>query len=232
MKTIGIIGGMSWESSAQYYAIINRAVRDRLGPKRSASILLHSLDFGPIAQLQAEDRWDQLGSIMADSACSLAAGGADCLLIATNTMHKLAEEVESACDLQLIHIADATAEAIKAQCLRKIGLLGTAFTMEQDFYRARLADRHGLEVIVPKAEDRGEVHRVIYEELISGVLLESSREAYRGIIARLAADGAEGVILGCTEIALLVSQADSPVPIFDTTELHALAAADFALSDS
>lgn len=230
MKTIGIIGGMSWESSAQYYAIINRAVRERLGPPHSARILLDSLDFGEIAALQHDGQWERLGAMLADSARALAAGGADCVVIGTNTMHKLAPEVEAACDLPLIHIADATGEVIAAQGLNKVALLGTAFTMEQDFYRERLSERFGLEVIVPEAEDRAEVHRVIYEELVAGQVRDGSREAYRRIIARLADRGAQGVILGCTEIMLLVNQSDSPVPIFDTTEIHALAAVDFALS--
>ncbi|EAQ29164.1 aspartate racemase [Erythrobacter sp. NAP1] len=221
---------MSWESSAQYYAIINRAVRDRLGSPHSARILLHSLDFAPIAQLQADGEWEELGEAMADSARSLEAGGADCLLIATNTMHKLADDVEEASDLPLLHIADSAADAACAEGLTKMALLGTAFTMEQDFYRERLEEHHGLDVIIPEAGDRAEVHRIIYEELIAGEVLDASRETYREIIARLVDQGAQGVILGCTEIMLLISQSDSPVPVFDTTELHALAAVDFALS--
>lgn len=230
MKTIGIIGGMSWESSAQYYAIINRAVRDRMGPSHSARILLHSLDFGPIAALQAQGEWDELAEMLADSARALEAGGADCVLIATNTMHKLAEEVEEACDLPLIHIADCTADAVCEAGLTRVALLGTAFTMEQPFYRERLEEHHGLEVLIPEADDRAEIHRVIYEELIGGKVLDASRETIREIIARLVDGGAGGVILGCTEIGLLIDQSDSPVPIFDTTQLHALAAVDFALS--
>ncbi|AWW73868.1 aspartate/glutamate racemase [Erythrobacter sp. KY5] len=230
MKTIGIIGGMSWESSAQYYAIINRAVRDRLGSPHSARILMHSLDFAPIAQMQADGEWEQLGEAMAGSARALEAGGADCLLIATNTMHKLADEVEEACDLPLIHIADSTADAVCEKGLTRVALLGTAFTMEQDFYRDRLEEHHGLDVIIPDNDDRAEVHRIIYEELIAGEVRDTSREAYREIIERLVDQGAQGVILGCTEIMLLISQSDSPVPIFDTTELHALAAVEFALS--
>lgn len=230
MKTIGIIGGMSWESSAQYYAIINRAVRDRMGPMRSAKILMHSLDFAPLAALQKAGEWDELAEIMVDSAQALEAGGADCVLIATNTMHKLADDVEAACDLPLIHIADTTADAVCAEGITRVALLGTAFTMEQPFYRERLEEHHGLDVIVPEAEDRAEIHRVIYEELISGQIFDQSREAYREIIARLVEQGAQGVILGCTEIGLLINQADSDVPVFDTTELHALAAVEFALS--
>lgn len=230
MKCIGIIGGMSWESSAQYYAILNRAVRDRLGPAHSASILLHSLDFGPIAALQKADEWEQMGAIMADSAQALEAGGAECIVIATNTMHKLAEEVEEACDLPLLHIADCAADAVCGEGITTVALLGTAFTMEQQFYRERLEEYHGLDVLVPEDDDRAEVHRVIYEELIAGQVNDTSRETYREIIARLVERGAQGVILGCTEIMLLIDQSDSPVPIFDTTELHALAAADFSLS--
>lgn len=230
MKTIGIIGGMSWESSAQYYAIINRAVRDRLGPSHSASILMQSVDFGPIAALQAAGEWEQLGAIMVGAARSLEAGGAGCIVIATNTMHKFAPQVEATCQLPLLHIADAAGEAITLQGLTRVALLGTAFTMEQDFYRATLRDNHGLDVIIPDADDRAEIHRVIYDELIAGEVLDSSREAYRAIIARLADKGAEGIVLGCTEIGLLIGASDSPVPIFDTTRHHALAAVDFALT--
>lgn len=230
MKTIGIIGGMSWESSAQYYAIINRAVRDRLGPSHSAKILLNSLDFGPVAALQAAGEWDRLGEIMADSARALEAGGADCIVIATNTMHKLADRVEAATTLPLLHIADATGAAIVAERHKKVALLGTGFTMEQDFLKARLAERHGLEIIIPDPEDRAEVHRVIYEELIAGKILKSSRDAYCDIIARLHGRGAQAVIFGCTEIGLLLSADDSRLPVFDTTWLHARAAAEFALS--
>ncbi len=231
MKTIGIIGGMSWESSAQYYTIINRAVRDRLGPLHSARILMQSLDFATIAALQAAGDWKNLGEVMADSARALEAGGADCILVATNTMHKLAPEIEAATRLPLLHIADATADAIRSEGLSKIGLLGTAFTMEQDFYRERLGQRHGIEVIIPEPSDRAEVHRVIYDELVAGEIRPASRDAYRGIISRLADRGAQGVVLGCTEIMLLVEPADSPVPLFDTTRLHALAAVEFALGD-
>ncbi len=230
MKTIGIIGGMSWESSAQYYALINRAVRDRLGSPHSAQILMHSLDFGPIAALQAEGEWDQLSELLVDSAEALEAAGADCLLLATNTMHKCADAIEDASDLPLLHIADAAADAICAEGITRVALLGTAFTMEQDFYRERLEEHHGLEVIIPEAEERAEVHRIIYEELIAGEINDTSRESYREIISGLADEGAQGVILGCTEIGLLITQEDSPVPIFDTTALHAQAAVEFALS--
>lgn len=229
MRTIGIIGGMSWESSAQYYTIINRAVRERLGAPHSAKILMHSLDFGEVERLQHAREWEALGRMIGGSARSLQAGGADLLIIATNTMHKLAPEVEAACDLPLLHIADPTAEAIKLQGFTKVGLLGTAFTMERDFYRGRLEDRHGLEVLIPRHADRVEVHRIIYEELVNGSAREESREIYRAVIARLVDRGAEAVILGCTEIMLLVGQEDSEIPLFDTTGLHALAAVDAAL---
>ena len=229
MRTIGIIGGMSWESSAQYYTIINRAVRERLGAPHSAKILMHSLDLSEVERLQHAREWEALGRMIGESARSLQAGGADLLIIATNTMHKLAPEVEAACDLPLLHIADPTAEAIKLQGFTKVGLLGTAFTMERDFYRGRLEDRHGLEVLIPRHADRVEVHRIIYEELVNGSAREESREIYRAVIARLVDRGAEAVILGCTEIMLLVGQEDSEIPLFDTTGLHALAAVDAAL---
>ncbi len=229
MKTIGIIGGMSWESSAQYYTIINRAVRERLGAPHSAKILMHSLDFCVVERLQRAGEWRALGEMLGESARSLQAGGADLLIIATNTMHKLAPEVQAACDLPLLHIADPTAEAIKVQGFTKVGLLGTAFTMEQDFYRGCLEDKHGLEVLIPRHADRVEVHRIIYEELVNGSIREESREIHRAVIARLVDRGAEAVILSCTEIMLLVGQEDSEIPLFDTTGLHALAAVDAAL---
>ena len=231
MRTIGIIGGMSWESSAQYYALINRAVRDRLGAPHSARILLHSLDFGEVERLQHAGQWDRLGDLMAQSAQSLEAGGAQCVVLATNTMHKLAERIEGATGLPFLHIADPTARAIKAQGLRRVGLLGTAFTMEEDFYRERLERVFGLEVLIPQASDRATVHRVIYEELVAGKVVEPSRDAYRDVVARLVAEGAEAVILGCTEIMLLLGEGDCAVPLFDTTALHAQAAVDFALSE-
>jgi aspartate racemase len=234
MRTIGIIGGMSWESSAQYYALINRGVRDRMGPQNkmahSAQVLMHSLDFGPIAEAQAQGDWDELAEVLADSARSLETGGADCVLLATNTMHKLADAVEEASDLPFLHIADCAADAVCDAGITRVALLGTAFTMEEPFYRERLEEHHGLDCIVPDAEARAEVHRIIYQELVAGQINDSSREAYRDIIAQLAADGAQGVILGCTEIGLLIDQSDSDIPLFDTTKLHAEAAVDFALS--
>lgn len=228
MKTIGLIGGMSWKSSAQYYRIINQAVRARLGGVHSARILMLSVDFGAIERLQRAGDWAALADEMIDAARRLERGGADMLLICTNTMHLLADQVAAAVPLPLLHIVDPTAHAILAAGHRRIGLLGTAFTMEQAFYRDRLESR-GLEVIVPDAADRAAVHRIIYAELVAGQLLSASRDTYRAVIARLVDRGAEAIVLGCTEIMLLVGTADSPVPLFDTTELHALAAVDAAL---
>lgn len=229
MKTIGLIGGMSWESSAEYYRIINQSVRDKLGPKASARLVLWSFDFAEIAALQASGSWRALDALMVEAARRLEAAGAEALVICTNTMHKSAPEIEAACPLPLLHIADPTAAALKADGHRKVALLGTAFTMEQAFYRARLEEQHGLEVLIPEADDRAEVHRVIYEELVAGRIETASREAYRGVIARLVARGATAVILGCTEIMLLVGPEDSAVPLYDTTRLHAEAAARLAL---
>lgn len=230
MKTLGLIGGMSWESSAEYYRIINQGVRDRLGPKASARLVLWSFDFAEIAALQAAGDWPALDALMVEAARRLEAAGADALAICTNTMHKCAPAIEAASALPLIHIADPTAEALKADGHSRVGLLGTAFTMEQAFYRARLEARHGLEVLIPDGEDRAEVHRVIYEELVSGRIEAASREAYRAVIARLVARGATAVILGCTEIMLLLGPDDSAVPLYDTTRLHAEAAVAAALA--
>jgi len=230
MKTLGLIGGMSWESSAQYYRLINEEVRRRLGAAHSAQLLMWSVDFAPIKQLQHDGDWDALARHMVDAAERLQAGGADVLLICTNTMHALTTQIEAACPLPLLHIADPTATAIVAAGWRRVGLLGTAFTMEQDFYRGRLAGRFGLEVLVPEAEDRQQVHDIIYQELIAGVVSERSRQVYADVIARLVARGAEAIILGCTEIMLLVRPQDSAVPLFDTTSLHAQAAVDAALA--
>ncbi len=230
MKMIGLIGGMSWESSAEYYRIINERVRERVGPTASAPCLLWSFNFAEIEALQHRGDWQGLTTRMIDAARRLEAGGAKALLICTNTMHRMAADVQAAVNVPLLHIADPTAEAIKAAGFRKVGLLGTAFTMEHDFYKGRLADQHGLSVIVPNEQDRATVHRVIYEELVAGQVLPSSRDAYRAIIARLVEDGAEAVILGCTEIMLLVRPEDSSVPIFDTTALHAAAAIETALT--
>jgi len=230
MRLIGLIGGMSWESSAAYYRLLNEGARARLGPTASARCLFWSFDFAEIEALQHAGDWDGLTARMVDAARRLEAAGAELLLICTNTMHRMAPEVQGAVGVPLVHIADATAERIVAAGLRRVGLLGTAFTMEQDFYKGRLRDAFGLEVIVPGAADRATVHRIIYDELVAGRVEPASRDAYRAVIARLVASGAEAVILGCTEIMLLVGQEDSPVPIFDTTALHAAAALDRALS--
>ncbi len=226
---IGLMGGMSWESSAEYYRIINEAVRDKLGGLRSARCLMWSFDFGEIEALQHAGRWNDAAALLIDAAQRLERGGADFFLICTNTMHRLADQVQAAVRIPLLHIADPTAERIKAQGISRVGLLGTAFTMEQDFYKERLR-RGGLDVIVPEAEDRAAVHRVIYDELVQGRVEPASRDAYRAVIARLVGRGAEAVILGCTEIMLLVMASDSPVPLFDTTRIHAEAAVERALS--
>jgi aspartate racemase len=229
MQMIGLIGGMSWESSAEYYRILNQGVRNRLGPTASARCLLWSFDFSEIERLQHDGDWNGLTARMIDAARRLEAGGADVLLICTNTMHRMAGEVQDAVSVPLLHIADPTAEQIKAAGLKKIGLLGTAFTMEHDFYKGRLRDLHGLDVVVPNEHDRVVVHRIIYEELVAGKITSASRDAYRQVISRLVTNGAEAVILGCTEIMLLVRPEDSPVPLFDTTALHAEAAIAMAL---
>jgi aspartate racemase len=231
MKMIGLIGGMSWESSAEYYRILNQGVRNRLGPTASARCLLWSFDFSEIEALQHKGDWEALTVRMIDAARRLEAAGADALLICTNTMHRMASAVQAAVSVPLLHIADPTAERIRAAGLGTVGLLGTAFTMEQDFYKGRLSRDHGLRVLVPDEEDRAIVHKIIYEELVAGKVTVDSRESYRAIIARLVQQGAEAIILGCTEIMLLVRHEDSPVPIFDTTALHAEAAIAFALAD-
>lgn len=228
MRTIGLIGGMSWESSAVYYRIINHAVRDRCGPLHSARLLMLSLDFAPIAALQGAGDWNALTREMIAAACALERGGAQCVLIGSNTMHLMADAVAAAIPIPLIHIADAAGVAMRAAGHRRVGLIGTAFTMEQPFYAERLA-RAGLEVLTPEAADRALVHRVIYDELVQGRIEPASRAAYRDVIARLVARGAEAVVLGCTEIMLLIGPEDSAVPLFDTTGLHALAAVEWAL---
>lgn len=228
-KVIGLIGGLSWESSAEYYRLINEAVRARLGGVASARCLMWSFDFAEVEALQAAGDWDAATALMVDAGRRLERGGAEVLLICSNTMHRMAGEVAGAVSVPLLHIADPTAARVKAAGLTRVGLLGTAFTMEQDFYKGRLATRHGLDVLVPEAEDRAVVHRIIYEELVQGRIEAASRDAYRAVIARLVARGAEAVILGCTEIMLLVRSEDSPVPLFDTTALHAEAAVAFAL---
>jgi len=227
-KTLGIIGGMSWESTESYYRLINEGIKNKLGGLHSADLLIHSVDFAPIGELQAAGAWTELGTMMANSGERLQAAGAQGLLIATNTMHKVVSDVEAATNLPIIHIADATAKEVEKQDLTKIALLGTQFTMTQDFYKQRLIDA-GLQVLLPESEARAEVHRIIYDELCKGQILDSSRRYYRQVIADLAAQGAEGVILGCTEIGLLIKQTDSLIPVFDTTAIHAAAAVDFLL---
>ncbi|UOF15151.1 aspartate/glutamate racemase family protein [Lysobacter capsici] len=224
-KTLGLLGGMSWESTLPYYRVINETVRERLGGLHSARLLLYSVDFAEVERLQHAGDWDAAGALLGRAARSLRDGGAELLVICTNTMHKVADAVETASGLPLLHIADPTGAAIRAAGLTKIGLLGTRFTMEQAFYRQRLIERHGLDVIVPDDDGRELVHKVIYEELCLGRIRDESRAAYRRIIAELAARGAQGVILGCTEIGLLIGPADVDVPLFDTTALHARAAA-------
>ncbi|MBN9026567.1 MAG: aspartate/glutamate racemase family protein [Rhizobiales bacterium] len=223
-KVIGVIGGLSWESSAEYYRILNEAVRARLGGLASARVLMWSFDFAEIEALQASGRWDEATSLMIDAARRLERGGADFVLIASNTMHRMADDVQAAIGIPLMHIADPTAARIRAAGLSRIGLLGTAFTMEQDFYKGRLSGEHGLEVLVPDAADRADVHRIIYDELVQGRVEPSSREIYRAVMARLVERGAEAIILGCTEIMLLVRREESAVPLYDTTTIHAEAA--------
>ena len=228
-RTLGIIGGMSWESTESYYRLINEGIKAELGSLHSADLLIHSVDFAPIGELQAQGAWDEMGARLAKSGKRLQAAGAQGLLIATNTMHKVIDDVQAATNLPIIHIADATAKAIQAQGLTKIALLGTQFTMTQDFYKQRLIDA-GLQVLIPENDARAEVHRIIYDELCQGQFLDSSRQYYSQVIKDLANKGAEGVILGCTEIGLLIQQADSPIAVFDTTAIHAAAAVDFLLS--
>jgi aspartate racemase len=229
MKMIGMIGGMSWESSIEYYRIINEEVKRRLGDLHSAKSVMVSVDFAEIEVLQREGRWEEATRAMIAAACSVEAGGADFLIICTNTMHKMAEEVQQSLRIPLLHIADAAAGVIRFQGLQRVGLLGTRFTMEEDFYRGRLARQHGLEVLIPNSSDREIVHRIIYDELVLGRIEPASKAEYLRIIADLAKAGAEGIILGCTEIGLLINQSDCSLPLFDTTRIHAMAAVDFAI---
>jgi aspartate racemase len=230
MKTIGLIGGMSWESSAHYYRIINQATRARLGGVHPARSLMLSVDFAEVERLQHGGEWPALASMLIEAARQLERGGADLLLICTNTMHLLADELEAHIDVPLLHIVDPTARAVCSAGHAKVGLLGTAFTMEQAFYRGRLANSFGLEVVIPDNADRAELHRIIYAELVAGQVLDSSRASCRAIIGRLVAQGAEAVILGCTEIMLLVRPEDSAVPLYDTTAIHAEAAVERAIA--
>jgi aspartate racemase len=230
MKTIGLLGGMSWESTVSYYQAINQGVKAQLGGLHSAKICLHSVDFAEIAALQHSDDWDALAQILTTAAQSLEQAGADSLVICTNTMHKLAPHLQSQLSIPLLHIADATAEQLVSDGITKVGLLGTRYTMEQDFYTSRLTQGFGIEVVLPSADQRTVVHNVIYEELCVGEINDISRKIYQDIIDSLAAQGAQAVILGCTEIALLISAKDTDVPIYDTTAIHAQAAVNFALA--
>jgi aspartate racemase len=229
MKTIGLIGGMSWESSLEYYRLINEGVKARLGGLHSARCLMASVDFAEIEEFQRRGEWDRAAGVLCETARDLERGGAECVVLCTNTMHKVAPALEAGVGIPLLHIADATAEQIRRAGLKRVGLLGTRFTMEESFYRGRLEQRFGLQVLIPDAAQRALVHRVIYEELVLGVVNPASRSEYTRIMQSLAGMGAQAVILGCTEIGLLVGEKDSPVPLYDTTRIHAEAAVDFAL---
>jgi len=231
IKVIGMIGGMSWESSLEYYRLVNQMVKEKMGGLHSARCLMFSVDFAEIEILQHEGRWDEATEIMVDAGLRIEKGGADFLIICTNTMHLMADDVQKAINIPLLHIADAAAQKIKDLGLKKVGLLGTRFTMEQDFYKGRLKDRHGIDVIVPSDEEMTVVHDVIYNQLCLGDIRDSSRQLYKKIIAAMEGRGAAGVVLGCTEIPLLVSQGDVDIPIIDTTAIHAEAAVNFALSE-
>lgn len=229
MKTIGLIGGMSWESSLEYYRLVNEAVKEKMGGLHSTKCILYSVDFGEIEKMLGAGDWTGLEACLGEAALSLKWAGADFLLICTNTMHKLAEKVEAMAGLPLLHIADAAAGEIKAAGLEKVGLLGTKFTMEETFYRERLEGKFGIKVLIPGAEDREFVNSVIFNELCLGLIKDDSREKFREIIGKLVSKGAEGIVLGCTEIPLLIGQEDAEVPVFDTTKIHALAAVELAL---
>ena len=228
MKTIGLIGGMSWESTAEYYRIINEAVKERLGGFHSAKIVMYSVDFKEMRELQLEARWAEATNLMIDAARRVERGGADFVLICTNTMHKMAEEVEASISIPLLHIADVTAERIISSGLKRVGLLGSAFTMEQDFYKGRLIDKYGLEVVIPSQIERQVVDNIIFNELCLGEIKDSSREQIKTIMGNLVDDGSQGIILGCTELPSLIKQKDCSVPLFDTTAIHAKAAAEYA----
>jgi aspartate racemase len=231
MKTIGLIGGMSWESTVTYYQLLNRLARERLGGLHSAKLLLWSFDFAEIEQCQALDDWDKATRLLIDAALCLEQGGSECVVICTNTMHKMANDVQNAIDVPLIHIADATAQSIKAASLSRPLLLATAYTMEQDFYRGRLRKQHGIDVVIPEESDRKLVHNIIYDELCRGVVTNESKQTYLEIVNRgVESAGVDSVILGCTEVGLLIQQSDTSLPVFDSTSLHAQAAMNFALT--
>lgn len=229
MRYLGLIGGMSWESTAEYYRLINRGVAERLGGLHSARILLHSVDFAEIAELQQAGDWGRAGALLAEAAAGLESAGAAGIVLCTNTMHQVAPAIEAAVSVPLLHIVDPTGEALRGAGVRRVGFLGTRYSMELPFWRDRLAERFGVELLVPVPEDREVVHRVIYDELCHGRIAQDSRAAYVKIIERLAAAGAQAVVLGCTEISMLVRPGDSPLPAFDTTALHAAAAVDFSV---
>lgn len=231
MKTIGLIGGMSWESTLEYYRAINELVRDRMGGLHSAKCLLYSVDFAEIEEMQRSGQWEESGLVLARAGMDLERAGAQCIVLCTNTMHKLAGTITKNTTIPLLHIADATARRVIAQGFQTIGLLGTRFTMEEDFYARRLEQRFGLTVLIPEADERAVINQVIYDELCLGMVREESRAFYRKVLKKLAERGAQGIILGCTEIGLLVKESDSPVPLFDTTHIHAEAAVEWALSD-
>jgi amino-acid racemase len=230
MKTTGLIGGMSWESSAEYYRLINRETKRRLGGQHNAPSILVTVDFAEVERLQHGGEWDRLGTLLADAALQLERGGADFVVLCTNTMHKVSDCIAGAVGIPLLHIVDAVAQAVQMSGQRRVGLLGTRFTMEQPFYADRMRERFGIETIVPSAADRQVVHDAIYNELCHGVIRAESLATFQAIIARLAAEGAEAVILGCTEIGLLISQADSSLPVHDSTKIHAVAAVEFAMA--
>jgi len=231
MKTIGMLGGMSWESTATYYRILNEGIKSALGGFHSARIAMVSVDFDEMEKLQHTGGWEQMARLLGAAAKSVEAAGADFLLICTNTMHKVAPQIEQAISIPLLHIADATAEQLVRDRISCVGLLGTQFTMEQDFYKRRLTEKFGIKVVIPDAGDRELVHEVIYDELCMGKITDNSRSSYLQIIDKLKQHGAEAVVLGCTEIALLVQQAHTPVPLYDTTEIHAQQAIRYALAD-
>ncbi len=231
MKTIGLLGGMSWESTMSYYKSINEGVKAALGGLNSAKVCMYSVNFDEIEKLQHQGRWAETADILSDAALSVEKGGADFILICTNTMHKVVPEIEEKITIPILHIADTTAQKLLEQGVKKVGLLGTAFTMEQDFYKERLSNQFGIDVVIPDESDRKQVHNIIYQELCRGEVKEESRDVYRQIIEKLSQQGAEAVILGCTEIALLIQQQHTDVPLFDTTAIHAEAAVRLATSD-
>lgn len=230
MKTIGLLGGMSWESTIPYYRLINEGIKHRLGGLHSASLLLHSVDFHEIEACQASGEWDKAGEILAQAALGLERAGAEGILLCTNTMHKVADHIEGRCALPFLHIADATGRAIQAAGMKRVALLGTRYTMEQDFYRGRLSEQFGIECLIPDDADRARINQIIFDELCLGTFSEASRAFYIEVIGKLAEEGAEGVIFGCTEIGLLVPEEQSPITVFDTTAIHAADAVEFMLS--